>query len=483
LAKIDLKDGKKPEAVTTFLQLQRRFSGDNDILAAIGYAYLDNKMYQDVQNVLREMQKNNNKNPKNYVLEGDMLKAEQKIGDAAGKYDMALHFDPNYTPANIRVAEVYERINWHVAVERLNDILERYPDYTIPHRFLGKIYTANGRYLPAIESFKKYFAAGNYTLDDIGRYVTALYFSKNYEDANIMIKEGLSISPDHFVLNRLQMYVAANTQNIETGLEYAEHFFSLQKNQKENDYIALDYTTYAQLLKEVKRFDEAIEQLKKALLLDSNDVGIYKEMASMSNSKGESGVAADYYKTYIEKSDSEKIDVMDYFQLGRYYYGASTFRNATDTANMLSRYQDENFISAISENEPQKDSLRDNEQQFFEKALEYYMKQADKAFGKVIELVPDGYTGYMWKGRVNSLMDPETEMGLAKPYYEKVVEILEDREDKTDLINNALKEAYQYLGFYYYLQKDKTNIILFWNKVLEIDPENNNAKELLKTIK
>ena len=482
LAKINLKTGQKLEAVSSFLALQKKYPKDIDILVAIGYAYLDNQMNDEVQSLIKEMQKIEKGNPKIYVLEGDMLKSEQKFGEAAGKYDMAIYFNPNHIHAYIKVAEVYERGGWQTAVEKLKEVIERYPDYKIAYRHLGKIYTTKGYYQLAIEAYKTYFAAGYYSLDDIGRYVTALYFNKNYEEAYKMIKEGLTIAPEHFVLNRLQMYLAANTLNIEAGLKYAEQFFSLQKNQEVNEHIALDYSIYALILKEAKMFDEAIEQYKKALLLDNTVVDHYKEMATIANLNGRSDLAADYYNSYILKSLEDNIDVVDYFQLGRYYYSAATLRTAADTATMLNRHQDIQFIEAIAENEFQKDSLL-NEQLFMEVAVKYYLNQADKAFDMVIELAPDGYTGYLWKARVNSLMDPDSEIGLAKPHYEKTVEILSEREEITGAIRSSLIESYSYLGYFYYLKSDNPNILLYWNKVLELDPENANAKMVLKTIK
>jgi tetratricopeptide (TPR) repeat protein len=484
IAKIHLKKGQKPEATTIFLSLQRRYSGDMDILTAIGYAYLDNKLYQDLESHLKDMQKVNNKEPRIYVLEGDMLKAQDRIGAVTGKYEMALYFDPNFDLATIKLVEVYERSNWQIAAEKLIDLLERNPNYTIAYRYLGRIYTMNGYWQKAIDAYKTFFAAGNVTLEDISRFAQALFFSKNYDEANEKIKEGLKIAPNHFVLNRLQMYVAAHTLNIEAGLKYADYFFSLRKDQP-SEYITLDYSTYALLLKEAKMYDEAIEQYKKTLLMDSNAIDFYKEMATIATLKGNSGLAGDYYKIYIEKKGTDKVGIMDFFDMGKYYYSASAFRNASDTARVLTRYKDVDFAKTLSENEQQKDSLMENQQLFIEKALKYYMNQADKAFDAVIELNPESYQGVLWKARTNSLMDPESEIGLAKPFYEKVAELLSEREDRLTpgIIRNSLIEANSYLAYFYYLQKDNPNVRIFCEKLLELDSENKTALELLKHIK
>ena len=86
----------------------------------------------------------------------------------------------------------------------------------------------------------------------------------------------------------------------------------------------------------------------------------------------------------------------------------------------------------------------------------------------------------LWQARANSQMDPETEKGLAKPYYESTIPILEKNKDK---YLKELSECYRYLGYYYYLKQDMDSSRLYWNKLLEIDPTNKTALEALKNIK
>ncbi|MBF1577329.1 MAG: hypothetical protein HXO17_11215, partial [Prevotella shahii] len=42
-----------------------------------------------------------------------------------------------------------------------------------------------------------------------------------------------------------------------------------------------------------------------------------------------------------------------------------------------------------------------------------------------------------------------------------------------------LTEAYRYLGYYYLVKNDKAMADGYWKKVLEIDPENETAKQAL----
>ncbi|MEG2071486.1 MAG: tetratricopeptide repeat protein, partial [Bacteroidales bacterium] len=269
-------------------------------LIAIGYAYLDNGYMEEASEKLTEVKKLNKTDPKVYVLEGDILLSSKNLGSAAGKYDMAIYFDSTHTLAYIKGAKIYENSNWQTAIEKLKKLITLQPDYIIAYRYMGKIYTSNGYYPLAIEAFKKYFMMGYYNIEDIVHYATALYFNGQYQEAVQIIKEGLAIEPNHFVLNRLLFYSAANLHDIENGLFYATNFLSLEQKNT-NQYLAKDYEMYAKVLKDAKKFDQAILEYQKAISIDSNNPEIYKDMADLMNLKSEYGNAADLYQQYIDK--------------------------------------------------------------------------------------------------------------------------------------------------------------------------------------
>ena len=77
--------------------------------------------------------------------------------------------------------------------------------------------------------------------------------------------------------------------------------------------------------------------------------------------------------------------------------------------------------------------------------------KADSLFKELSFQVPNSYVSYFWRARVNSMLDPETTKGLAKPYYEKVIEIglVQPERYKRELI-----ESYKYLGYYHYVIAD-----------------------------
>ena len=53
-------------------------------------------------------------------------------------------------------------------------------------------------------------------------------------------------------------------------------------------------------------------------------------------------------------------------------------------------------------------------------------------------------------------------------------------EKKEDASKSVLIECESYLGYYYFLKKDYEQSKVFWNKILQIDPENPTAKQAVQ---
>lgn len=453
LGKLLLKTSPK-EAEEQFSIALKKDKKDVAVLVAIARAYYDNNMKEKGDSKLADARKADKKAPAIYILEGD-LKAKTNVGEAAGSYAQAYTFDPTSAVAYIKTAQVYETVNPTLAVEMLQKAIEINPDYTLAYKYLGSIYSHTGRFNDAIEAYKKYFAHGSYDVADLTRYAGALYFTKQYEEAKKLINEGISKEPSNFVLNRLLMYSYLQSKDYANGLVAAEKFFSLDKGTSE--YIVQDYMTYGELLSKNDQLDKALLQYDAAIKLDPSKSAVYKDIAIACADAGQYADAAKYYQQYIEKADPATLEATDFFTLGRYSYlfGSSTIKDA-DPA-----------VAALA-----KESLLN----------------ADKAFATVTERIPDSYLGYFWRARTNALLDPETTQGLAKPYYEQVASIIVGKGDGSN--PTELLEAYQYLSYYYYLlfdksksASDKEQVKLYSEKMLELDPANTVAPQLLDAIK
>ncbi len=409
-----------------------------DTYVAIASAYSANGMEAEAAASLENARKLNPNAPAIFLYEGDRLLAQNKPGDAAGKYEQAIHFDPDCQIAYIRYAEVYQAVTPSLSVEMLQKVLAKHPEYLLVQRTLGNVYSLQGAYAKAIGAYDKYMAGGLYSADNLVHYASALFFDKQYDKAAEVLAKGEAMDPGNFLLKRLRFYNACETGKYQEGLDTATAFFRIP----DGKFIWQDYLYYGRLLNEARRYDQSLAALQQAQALggDHAHPEIYKDIADVSLNSGDDNAAIEAYTQYIEQA-GEAAEASDFYQLGKYYYGAAV-KDSTLAAG--------------------------------------YLTKADSLFAIVKERVPASHLGVLWQARANSLMDPETGKGLAKPYYESTIPILEKNKDKYP---KELSECYRYLGYYYYLKQDTDSSRLYWNKLLEIDPANKTASEALKNIK
>jgi len=88
------------------------------------------------------------------------------------------------------------------------------------------------------------------------------------------------------------------------------------------------------------------------------------------------------------------------------------------------------------------------------------------------------YINYV-RGSINSAVDPDSKLGLAKPFYEALVASLEQKADRTDNQTAMLKTALQYMIVYEFnVKKNKAAAKEWAGKMLGVDPTNEIAKQV-----
>jgi len=418
---------------------------DPAIHTAVAEAYINANEYEEANESLEKARKIKKNFSGIYVAEGDLMMAQGKVGDAAAKYETAIMFDKTDKVAYLKEARVYKSINPQLSLEILDRLLEVDPNYIAAYAEVGEINYNTGFYGKAIDAYAKFIEIPGVPLKHQINYASLLYFTKEYAKSLDEIKRILAQDPNNVVMHRLQAYNNYELGNYEVGLQEIDKFFALIPKEQT---IALDYIYYGRLLDKNKQPDQAIDAFKKALELDDSKVEIYKEIAIAYGKNYDEAI--NYYKLYFEKDPEAPL--IDLFNYGVACYSAA---NQTDDAGEMTL-----------------DSVKRKE----------YLLEADKIFEQVVERSPTSYLGYLWRGHSNSGMDLDASQGLAKPYYEKALEImLENNPDGRR--NKDIIDIYRYLGFYYYVREDKTNAKLNFSKILEIDPENQIAKDVLDQLK
>jgi tetratricopeptide (TPR) repeat protein len=385
-----------------------------------------------------------------YLTEGD-ISLEKKvpdIGTAAQKYESAIYFDPTCKPAFIKMARIYYLAKkFDLSLDYLNKLKaidDQFPPYL---KLYGDICYEQGKYADAVAAYARYLQSPESGLADQIRHAYSLFFNKDYQQAGEQIDKTLLQDPGNKILNRLQAYNAYEVGDYSKGLEEMQEFFS---KVDPADMITSDYKYYARLLAKNDQDSLSIVYYLKAAESSTDPKEFYKEIATSYEKMKKYREAASFLQKHVKSSDSPANS--DIFLWGRDCYFAA---GAIDSVAIAADPGEANVRQKL-------------------------YATADSLFAEVTTRSPDNYLGYFWRARVNAIIDPETVQGLAKPYYEQTIALLEqsDKNNKRELV-----ESYQYLGYYYYLKNDFENSKIYWNKILTIDPSNAVAQQAIEGLK
>lgn len=415
-----------------------------EVLVGIAKAYYDVKDTANARVYCEYALKADKKYAPTYVLLGDMAAYNNDGGGAAQQYEMAIYFAPKDPEAYYKYASVYRKVSPSGAVAKLEELRAQRPDIAVD-AMAGRIYYLSNELDQAVNSFGKAWAADKSKLEDrdITEYGTSLYFLQKYQQSLDVVKYGLTKDPRNAVYNRLALFNCTELKDYDNALSYADALFNKSDSLKESYF---DYTYCGNAYSGKKEYTKAIEMYQKALTLDIDNkdkrAGVVKQLSDAYKQMDDYDNAIKYYNEYL--SEVSKA-------------------SASDKAGLASLYE----YKANEEKDPAtKISL-------FKKAEEVYV-QLEQQYPDAAE-----YATFK-RARVNLYMDPESKEGLAKPYYEKLISLIEPRAEKDNSDKARLIESYRYLGSYYFVTKNsKAEADVYWNKILEIDPENEIAKKAL----
>lgn len=416
-----------------------------ELVVSVARAYLDAGKLAEAETYMEIAKKADNKDASVSVLEGDIAFAKKDIGHACQLYEQAIYFNPNCKLAYLKYAQAYKSASPSQAIEKLQQLKTIAPDYLEADEELAEVYYANNRFGKAAETYAKFIDTPIATEDDILKYAFALFLNHDFEKSLQVAQKGLQKNERHAAFNRLAMYNYTDMKRFEDAERAANAFFNASDKA---DYSYLDYRYYGALLSALKKYDQAVIEYGKAIEKDNTQTDIWREISDAYEQKGDYAQAIASYRKYYDSLTQDKKTPESLFQLGCLYYGEGT---SADTLAI---------------------------QPADRKAA---LQAADSVFVLVAQQAPESYLGELWRARTNSAMDPETTQGLAKPFYEKVTEMLLAKNEPK--YNSALIECYSYLGYYYLLKSDYPASKEFWNKILAIDPNNATAKKALDGIK
>jgi tetratricopeptide (TPR) repeat protein len=461
--KLALTKGELKTADSLFKKAVGLAKKNPSVQTTIAEVYMNVDLKPQVEEALDKARKINKKYPGIYVVEGDMLMKEGKIGEACARYENAIAFEKNDKIAYLKLAQVYKNINISEALKYLDELTRIDPDYIPAYALIGDINRDNGMYIQALKAYEKFISIPGVPILQHERYAQLLYFTDQYEKSLTQIDYVLKIDPANPVMNRLQAYNNFKLEN--NALALAEMAKFLQDNPVDK-HIYLDYITYGRLLIKEKQAEIAVDAFLKAAALDPKKPEVYKELANAYETAHNYLDAIQQYEKYFEVETTPVV--YDYF-----YYGQANYSAA-------SKYIDAEYLET---------PVAPEQKEIDDAAFKSYIEKGNNAFSEVISRSPESYLGYLWRARLNSFIDVKEQkakgsamQGAAKPYYEEALQVMlaANQDGKR---NNEIIEAYRYLASYYLLLDDKINAGDYFKKILEVEPDNAIAKDALTQLK
>ena len=429
-----------PGLAKTYVEKAIKADKENtDMIATIGSAYLKAGKIDEAEKYFLLSKKCYKISTKTINLGGDIALAKNNTDSAKYYYGRAMYFNKRDPEAYFKYAEVVKFTDMKDAISKLNFIKMLRPDLPVDGK-IAELYYGAQNYTEAIARYES-LPDSLMTENELVHYAQSELLSGNYEKALQVATRGNELHPHNTDLVRLMLYCNTDQEHYEAALENAKELLDMATDTTKIRYT--DYLYYGYVLNGLGHPEKAIEKFELARAKAKNVPGIDKDIATAYQKIGDYDKAIKYTRDYLATiTDSTYDRSRDLFQLGMLYWRKATSEKMGDELT------------------PEKIAV---------------LKEAEAVFGEVSKLRPDSYVGYYWRAKANALMDPKYVRGLAKPYYQQALEILE--RDGGD--NDYMIECYKQLSYYYYIKKVMPMAVSYAEKIIKLDPEDSYAKQLL----
>jgi len=430
------------------------------------------------------------KNADIYLIAGDLYMMVTDGSNAIKNYNLAQFADPQSSTAAMKIGYVYVKGRaLQQAIPNFEEAIRLNENYAPAYRELGQLYWRAGRLEQSKANFKKYLelTAGNIPAKT--RYVNSLFYAGDYEEVIKNVEEILAIDKSRGYMNRLAGYSYYEKENpdYDKALSYMETLFKSVNPesilQKDHHYMARilvkknqDYSKMAdelassktQLDREKSRLATATAANKPKYAASVDE--LTKKIAGLETSLAEANKELDmafveYNKALnFKRTDpnaamtSQERAIMS--EMASNFY---TFRRYDSAAKTWAK-----LIDPSKEN-----NLNDYMQvgRAFYNGEKY--KSADSVFNIVMQKSPDYLPAYVYSARTYSRMDPDTKLGLAKPKFEKLLNVAGKDSVKYE---SEMIEALTYLGYYNMENGNYTKAKDYYNRMINLNPTNKENK-------
>jgi tetratricopeptide (TPR) repeat protein len=423
---------------------------DPKVFLAIAKAWMGNPSkdkqkqqpyWTEAELYLYKVQKLAPNDPESYVLLGQLYGLQGVKELEQSMYEKAIQLDPNYIDGYYRLGVLYkDQQKYQEAADMFQKAIAIDAGFGPVYREMATMWTMAKKYDKAEESINKYLEIMGGDKSSLIQQMIIYYLGEQYDKA-IEIGERVIKDTNATVVKRLlaYSYVKKATPDADKSMTWFDAYWNaVEKNP--GAIIVTDYEFYGKAFQikgnnaeAVKNYELAVE---KAKATGEPNYDLYSAIAEMYKAQQDTVNRIVYLRKFILSQPPTKYPLKENFELGQAYY-----------------------------------HLKD------------YM-HADSIFDVMTQKKPELHIGWSWRGRSNAMMDPGSTQGKALPYYQKVLDLLGSDPEKIAKYKTDYITALNYFGSYHALVTEKyAEAKPFWQKVIELDPTNENATKGLEYIK
>lgn len=408
---------------------------DPFILAAVARANIDSKAgnYTYAIELLDKAIKRDKRNADLHILLGNAYRRMKNGSEAFQAYREALNKDSRSAVANYQLGLIFlTQKNADMYLDYFTRALAADPNYA------PALYQLYSHYFyvdaaKAMDYFKQYLSKTDATPKTDVAYTDLLYLTKQYDEAIANAQKLLGQEKKDPRLYKLMAYSYAEKKDSATAFNYMQQYFATEVD---SNFVMKDFEAMANFYSNIPgKEDSAFVFLEKAVAMEKDEAAKFA-----------------YYKKMADLVQTNKNYAQQAKWLGQYYTNNSKATNV-DLFNWgLAHFRSSDY------------------------------QMADSVFGLYVVKYPEQGFGYYWQARSKAAFDKEMKDGLAIPVYQKLIEVIGD--NTADATNKKwLIEAYGYLAAYETnTQKDYAEAVDYFEKLLEVDPENADAKKYITVL-
>ncbi len=379
-----------------------------------------------VKSFADEAIKYDRKNYRIYLILGDYyLSNPSTTSLAAENYQKAVDYDKEALRAYIQKAAVYERVdNVSEAYAQYKKAIRVDETFPVAYQRLAEMFYRVHDWKGADTTYAMFLKYTEPSMDKLKRAAVFSFTARNYAGAIAKLQQILEKDPKDVPYLRLMANAYYEQNDSAAALK---EFESLMRN-PDSLKNSRDYEHYAKLLQRFSMDSLAIIAYGNAYAKDSTKSEYLSARGRLAHKHKNWKEVINALEPRISKFDD--ADFFDYLFLGQACYYDSSYQ------------------------------------------------LAKTSFEKMIAKYPKHFVGYLWLSNVCVAIQPDAKEGLAKPSYEKLIELLTDKvKYKAQLVN-----AHSYLGVYYYKNQQPDLAKNEWTQIQDIDPENQQAVAYLKIL-